>query len=549
MTATSMQEALRSGNVSNTEVLPTGGTTARTLADLFADIINVKTYGAKGDGSTDDTAAIQAAFDAIPTAGATVYFPPGTYNVTAQLTLTDKPIHLFGDGMFISNIKWLSSATSDGILLTQTDDDYTVTVEGLTLLSEKAAVGTALKIDMSGQVNGGGILDRTQPRVVIRDLAIEGATSESTDAFSVGLHCIDVIHLVIDSFHFTGKKGGSAGTVDSSEAILLVTTTNAVEVFISNVWAFWASVGLSISEYEGVVLQNYNFVVVTKGVLFSSSGFKPQISVLNGHVNAFDTCIDITKATESRITGNLFFLQASAPANGVGVKLTDCKYYEVSANVFSNGSGVNFDTIVLAGTTNNCHIGPNVFRSATTAVWLQGNSLNNVVDRQVFDSVTTKVLDSGTDNITDQSSREIIRKASAETVNNSTTLINDADLKVRLDANETVSALASIRYSSGATPDIKFTFTVPAGASIMWSGTNGGRWNTSGTWVAMDHIISSGTTLALFGSGGQRWVHFWVDVINGATPGNLQLQWAQQTADASDTKVYDRSTLMVWRLP
>lgn len=44
--------------------------------------VSVKAFGAKGDGSSDDTAAIQAAIAAVKTAGAgTVVFPRGTYRV------------------------------------------------------------------------------------------------------------------------------------------------------------------------------------------------------------------------------------------------------------------------------------------------------------------------------------------------------------------------------------------------------------------------------------------------------------------------------------
>src|SRR6266568_575809 len=65
----------------------TGGITSRTLDDRFADIKNVKDFGATGDGTTDDTAAIQATVDWTSAANrGTIYFPPGTYKVTSAIT-------------------------------------------------------------------------------------------------------------------------------------------------------------------------------------------------------------------------------------------------------------------------------------------------------------------------------------------------------------------------------------------------------------------------------------------------------------------------------
>lgn len=54
-------------------------------------VINVKdpTYGAVGDGSTDDTAAVQAAFDAAGDDDL-IYFPPATGYAVTGITLTDK---------------------------------------------------------------------------------------------------------------------------------------------------------------------------------------------------------------------------------------------------------------------------------------------------------------------------------------------------------------------------------------------------------------------------------------------------------------------------
>jgi hypothetical protein len=90
-------------------VTATGSTTARTLATRAADYVNVLDYGAKGDGTTDDTAAFQAAIDAaVAAGGGTIQIPTATFRLNGQLTVgytgtppKQKPIRFIGAGAYM----------------------------------------------------------------------------------------------------------------------------------------------------------------------------------------------------------------------------------------------------------------------------------------------------------------------------------------------------------------------------------------------------------------------------------------------------------------
>lgn len=75
-------------------------------------IFNVQNFGAKGDGITDDTAAIQRAIDAAAAAGGgQVYVPTGTYIVSGGVEPSDgclmlkSNVYLYGDGMGATTVK------------------------------------------------------------------------------------------------------------------------------------------------------------------------------------------------------------------------------------------------------------------------------------------------------------------------------------------------------------------------------------------------------------------------------------------------------------
>lgn len=83
-----------------------------TLLTNFGDIavqaefarrgIDVMTYGALGDGSTNDTVAINAAITAVGSAKSTIIFPTGTYRIVSNLTIPNNITIWFMRGAMLS---------------------------------------------------------------------------------------------------------------------------------------------------------------------------------------------------------------------------------------------------------------------------------------------------------------------------------------------------------------------------------------------------------------------------------------------------------------
>ena len=93
------------GNISNSTAIATDSTTARSLANRFVDLANVKDFGAVGDGVTNDIAAFVLAADT----GKQVFVPDGTYTITvSNQTEADaimgmmSRLHLFCNALTVS---------------------------------------------------------------------------------------------------------------------------------------------------------------------------------------------------------------------------------------------------------------------------------------------------------------------------------------------------------------------------------------------------------------------------------------------------------------
>lgn len=90
-----VQAAGQSGIVAKSFVQTGAGAVARSFTKKDQDVISVKDFGAVGDGVADDTAAIQAAINAVGVGQ--VYAPRGNYRIVAGVIMGQR-VSLIGDG-------------------------------------------------------------------------------------------------------------------------------------------------------------------------------------------------------------------------------------------------------------------------------------------------------------------------------------------------------------------------------------------------------------------------------------------------------------------
>jgi hypothetical protein len=129
-----------------------------------------------------------------------------------------------------------------------------------------------------------------------------------------------------------------------------------------------------------------------------------------------------------------------------------------------------------------------------------------------------------------------VRKSSDQTVTSSTTLVNDSQLKFAVAANETYIFEAWLyTYAADGTPDIKVTFTGPSGSTVLWSSSQV-IFNAGGS-TTLTVVSAGGTAADLFVDSNLRAIQLYGSILNGATAGDLQFQFAQNTSSANGTSV------------
>ena len=170
-------------------VLVTSG--GKRIKRIFDSDINVKWFGAKGDGSTNDATVLNQIITEFKATGASIYFPKGNYKITSDVIIT-RGINLHGEG-------YSSKITGDGgglVLLKDSlsSNNYT----HVNNLSVVRADETGVGIDVQGS-NVYGVT-----RWVLRNIYL----TRTGTKYGIGLRVTGAWNCMMEGVYISGWDTG-----------------------------------------------------------------------------------------------------------------------------------------------------------------------------------------------------------------------------------------------------------------------------------------------------------------------------------------------------
>lgn len=287
------------------------GATARNYVDWMGElVVSVKDYGAVGDGSNDDTIAIQAASDRVEArGGGWVFFPKGTYKITSAITVDT------------AGVSWRGT--------------------GRTSIIKNAGTTTS-----AVTINIGSTADC---KLGIYDLAITASTTSSGAAISAGTNCTRLrVENVAVSLHRTGIATTTEARI--TNCIVDSTDDNAAAVGISLgargravdcqvISATTNGTGLSLAAADGRVIDCYVEKFAT-GVSMAAAGCQARGCVSASATTAYSL------AAASSVTDNCLASGATTGFSVAGVAACSvalCRASSCTTDLSVNASATLFD--------------------------------------------------------------------------------------------------------------------------------------------------------------------------------------------------------------
>lgn len=229
--------------------------------------LNVKKYGALGDGVTNDTASVSSAINAIPSGGGSVYFPSGEYLLSSALSVTGKSVYFIGEGQHTK----LTFSGTNGIVINNAASSFKLPCGIIRLHLQTTANGVGNGILFTGRDD-----TSIEPQLTVRDVFITGATNAT--CWDVGINCTSAAQSVIDNITIRGSTSDNG-----IQSFGMIFDNISTDVKICNGSTTWVDVGCDIrGGSESVMMYANHFAAVKTGVTTAT--------IAGGHHFVMDHC-------------------------------------------------------------------------------------------------------------------------------------------------------------------------------------------------------------------------------------------------------------------
>jgi hypothetical protein len=410
------------------------GAVARTIDSIFKEYISVKDYGAVGDGVTDDTTAIQAAFTYASGKQIGIYVPGGRYLVTSALTLNvtgSTSNAIWGDGNGVSVI--MLNTGGNGININYSGNWWLLDVPpGSTACAFRDLTFTTTDLFVAGSkclaFEGVSVEGRPARQTIIQNVEFQGFNNfQSGWATQLWLH--DVGDFIITCCHFVmGQATQGDGITWSGTA----QANSPTEVRITACSFIYGDRGIYLTGIgtEGIYIVNTDWVGTNYGIYVDVAA-ESGVHLSNGHMNCYKRCVYLNGMIGGTISGVLFYQNVPTTKTekfvaiellgnsseftiignqfaGSGVTTyADCAIYlganaaieftnYISGNIFENWFSPEA-AIVIDAACKRVNIGPNAFNNCVQNIRNAAAALAYAVsiDPVSWSTVVTKTLTGG----------------------------------------------------------------------------------------------------------------------------------------------------------
>jgi len=319
---------------------------------LESTVVDIRNYGAVGDGITDDSAAIQAAIADAGEESGEVFFPPGVFNLGTGINIAGNAVRLRGSGRHITKLR--HTPTVDGQVAVDFDmggaSGYYWDVRDLTIDTQDESYNkTALRFADARELN-------------VDNIFINGFGGAGTDSVGIQFLGREIVNLtnseIIANVPIRLSGNPNNGTLDvdtfSFQNIYLISdnttdTLTRASILVDGDVIFKS---LVISGANSFAKGDYGFYYVTSELVGTSQRFITLSGINTEQLNTRSIHIDTTQGSNNRdlrlLTVESCLLDELVP----GLYLRGVENVHLKDSHLAQGSGVSLiDVTGLSGST------------------------------------------------------------------------------------------------------------------------------------------------------------------------------------------------------